>query len=489
MKKFVKFHLGLDKGVKLTKAVFHIYTINTDFGLDIDLCRNNSKSDNENVSQKIVINENAVKMYNRLILIFCELRTNYIFISNPRVCKLNPITQMTQDIRGKYEVFIEQYSKENKKLLSFKKNLDSIGLGEYFFIAFSNQHTAEEIIFIDNLLKAYSFKSNDKERTLLFSDLQKKFDKILGKITKKYDVKVFDSDRKKIGEKNKEKRICRFCNNGINTTKKVTFRNKAHIIPEALGNKGLITYEECDECNNRFGKTIEKDLIAYFDIFRVFYGVKGKNGIPTLKFDNYTQIKHYTKYDHNKLLENASPEVAKLINNNLIVIVSKNINFSETTKNLSVPLESRNNITLGNIYKAFCKMIINLVERDELKYLQNTISWINSEKEEIYAIPKIASAVIHSMYVDNPQIAFYIRKDNDSKLPHIVGEFSFKCFKYVFIVPFSDKDKLTFVKDEEYEYFRKNFYHYDYIKNWSYHKMNSTIPQKFTTNMQMQRNK
>ena len=35
------------------------------------------------------------------------------------------------------------------------------------------------------------------------------------------------------------------------------------MIPEALGNKGLITYEECDECNSKFGKTIEKDLQSF----------------------------------------------------------------------------------------------------------------------------------------------------------------------------------------------------------------------------------
>lgn|GEM_PF-1319911 len=461
----------------MNKLIFHITTLNTDFGLDIDYAENN------NIEQ--TVNLNAIEMYNKLLLIFGELKRNYVLLKNPYVLKLNPIIQMSKDIREKYNIFIDEYSKKNKKLLSLKNNLDKIELGTYFFLS-TTKHTTEQIIFISNLLKTYTLEEDDKKRATLFNKFQEDFDNILGNVTKKYFLKAFDSSRRNIGERIKEKKICRFCNNGINTTKKVTFDNKAHIIPEALGNKGLITYEECDECNSKFGKTIEKDLINFFDIFRVFYGVKGKNGTPTLKFNDKTQINHYTKKELDGIIKKENLGLTKELNENLTVVVSHNINFDEKTRTLQVPLELDNKIATGNIYKALCKMIISLVEPNELKYLQNTISWINSEEKKTYDIPKIASTIIHNMYVDTPKIIFYIRKDNDTNLPHIVGEFNFKCFKYVFIVPFSDKDKLSFTKEEEFKYLMKNFHHYNYIKSWVYHEMNSTIPKKFIFNMRME---
>ena len=40
----------------------------------------------------------------------------------------------------------------------------------------------------------------------------------------------------------------------------VSFRQEAHAIPEALGNKTLFVSYECDRCNNSFGRGIENDL-------------------------------------------------------------------------------------------------------------------------------------------------------------------------------------------------------------------------------------
>ena len=60
-----------------------------------------------------------------------------------------------------------------------------------------------------------------------------------------YNICEFGTKRIHIGEQNKEKRICRFCNN---KSENVTFKNKAHAISEALGNKTIILNEECDNC-------------------------------------------------------------------------------------------------------------------------------------------------------------------------------------------------------------------------------------------------
>ncbi len=75
--------------------------------------------------------------------------------------------------------------------------------------------------------------------------------RLFGEIKKVYSISAFDASTKKtIGEQDKSKRVCRFCNN---TRTNISFNNIAHAISESLGNKKIILNEECDECNSEFG--------------------------------------------------------------------------------------------------------------------------------------------------------------------------------------------------------------------------------------------
>lgn len=53
-------------------------------------------------------------------------------------------------------------------------------------------------------------------------------------------------------------RTCRFCRR---RGPGATFRKRAHVIPEGLGNRTLISREECDDCNLAAGQGIEQCLI------------------------------------------------------------------------------------------------------------------------------------------------------------------------------------------------------------------------------------
>ena len=75
-------------------------------------------------------------------------------------------------------------------------------------------------------------------------------------------------------------RVSRFCRRNDAT---VSFRAKAHAIPETFGNKTLFTNYECDQCNDLFGSTIENDLGAYTKPDRVFARIPGKRSVPSLK--------------------------------------------------------------------------------------------------------------------------------------------------------------------------------------------------------------
>lgn len=77
-----------------------------------------------------------------------------------------------------------------------------------------------------------------------------------------------------------QNRLCRFCGR---TEPDVTFKLEAHAIPEALGNKSIISNYECDGCNQTFGRGIENDLGNWSKPSRTFARIRGKRGVPALK--------------------------------------------------------------------------------------------------------------------------------------------------------------------------------------------------------------
>ena len=52
-------------------------------------------------------------------------------------------------------------------------------------------------------------------------------------------------------------RRCRFCGRVLCETH---FQKVAHAISVSLGNKKFICADECDECNEKFGQSLENDV-------------------------------------------------------------------------------------------------------------------------------------------------------------------------------------------------------------------------------------
>ena len=100
-------------------------------------------------------------------------------------------------------------------------------------------------------------------------------------IATRYYFDVFsDGDHPSMVEERPSVRRCRFC--GRDETA-VTFKKKAHAVSEALGNKHLLSYRECDDCNAFFGQAYEDALVKYIGALRTFMMVLGKNGVPSYK--------------------------------------------------------------------------------------------------------------------------------------------------------------------------------------------------------------
>ncbi|MCM1126639.1 MAG: HNH endonuclease [Lachnospiraceae bacterium] len=72
----------------------------------------------------------------------------------------------------------------------------------------------------------------------------------------------------------KDQRKCLFCGKDNTTT---TFNKVAHAVSETVGNKSLISYCECDKCNEDFGKVFEDNLGKYMLPYKIVTQTFGKN--------------------------------------------------------------------------------------------------------------------------------------------------------------------------------------------------------------------
>ncbi len=99
----------------------------------------------------------------------------------------------------------------------------------------------------------------------------------------RYDVvfqRIFErTEKHELGDRTNP--VCRFC--GGKPPPTATFRQVAHAIPQAFGNRGLTTAYECDACNGKFGRGIENDLGIWTLPPRTTSRIYGQNGIPTEK--------------------------------------------------------------------------------------------------------------------------------------------------------------------------------------------------------------
>jgi hypothetical protein len=70
-----------------------------------------------------------------------------------------------------------------------------------------------------------------------------------------------------------ESRRCLFCGRSRAET---TFKKDAHVIPAALDNRTLLSNEECDDCNGKFGETWDAHLVNSFAAHRAFWGMRAR---------------------------------------------------------------------------------------------------------------------------------------------------------------------------------------------------------------------
>ena len=356
-------------------------------------------------------------------------------------------------IRTEINCFVQKFKHILPELNNYNAFFKSLEEDEVFIILPNKSlHEYETHDALTRLLAIKSGKNVEKEA--------EKFEEIFHDLFQEYFRFEFDKYSKKtIGELNKDRRVCRFCGLRQPAT---TFKNEAHAISEALGNKQIIQNEECDSCNKKFGDGVEQDIIEYVRIFGVMNGVKGKIGVPTIRGRNF---------------ELSKSDVIEMKYSGDIGI------FAGNPQQVIVPMQLNRPITLQNIYKALCKYALSVVDSSQLKYFKETLDWLNDKKEAL-KLPKIGFLKSIELFSYHPRLVIYQRKGNNSKLPYMVGELQYTNFTFVFIIPFCQLDQRVFTNENEYKGYWEFFKHFNLNKDiWKFEDFSDTEARNYTWNI------
>lgn len=355
----------------------------------------------------------------------------------------------SKDLKDKISAFIGRNIKEDSRICNLGKWMKLVQLGEkILFLPYSDETDILK-------MKGYLIEENIPS----FKENKKFVKEYIEKISDNYQIDVFDDKNGNIGEPQKNKRCCLFCGK---MEPEASFTQKAHAISESLGNKSIVQNEECDECNNFLGKTVEQDFANYMEFFRSMYKVYGKSGIPKNE-------KYYHSGDRFNIVVNGLAE-------------------GECDQTLidTINLDSDKKITPQNLYKSIVLYAVSLIGNTNRESLKRTIRWLKSE-ENVSKLPPISYSVQPGLWRDRPWAICYSRKNEDKNFPQFVIEFHFLFFVYVAIVPLASGDDKDFTEEQDYNRFWNSMPHFKDSVGWVREDWSSNEQQELKYSLKMEK--
>jgi len=257
-----------------------------------------------------------------------------------------------------------------------------------------------------------------------------------GKFLEEYQIiaayKIDEEDRKPVILGAKEFK-CRFCGR---QKPEVTFRKRAHALPESIGNKSLFSHYECDDCNGRFGRDLETHLASFMHLNHTMFGVIGKNGYPKFKLTNGSEI----------------------VNDGSFIdwqdIPQENLSYDEALRKLTAT-EKVPAFIPQNVYKALVKMALTIMPAEELKTFKDTISWLSAPLTDIqFSTPHLWLSYGGIGSDDRfPHIGAFLlkrKKLTDFELVPMIFRLSYANFQFDVPVPLFREGNLIPVKQLPY---------------------------------------
>lgn len=166
------------------------------------------------------------------------------------------------------------------------------------------------------------------------------------------------------GLKQKQDRCCRFCGQRWPDT---TFQSEAHVFPEQIGNRYLISDEECDQCNMLFSKN-ENDLANFTGPIRHLQGIKGKQRTKYKSPDGSIRVGHMNDLG---LADSISVMREDVESNSMEIDKENGGGRLRFIKHSYVPFR---------VYKAMLKMALSCLDGEDMINYQHAVQFLMSEQ-------------------------------------------------------------------------------------------------------------
>ena len=222
-------------------------------------------------------------------------------------------------------------------------------------------------------------------------------------------------------------RTCRFCKKSEG---EVTFKNKAHAIPEFTGNKILIAHYECDICNSEFSRLMESHMANYMNLFHTISQVKGKKGVPSFK-TSQKKSRIDIETTHVNLEDHEGDTITTL---------------DEENKTITIKAK-RATYTPIAIYKCLTKMAITIMPEIELQKFKNTIDWLNEKYHEkspfdlksLFTLFSVTPGI--NPFPFTSCILFKRKDDHKNDVPYMLFLLAYGNFSFQIHLPLCIEDK------------------------------------------------
>lgn len=374
----------------------------------------------------------SIKLDNKTATVFAlefiNLFGDLVKTENGIIAQGRTYQQKTPELMDELRKFIQGHGNP-KELWDFYNVLAELKDSEYFGIV-TRALSAEEYDAIkENVLR---LNIPDYEALEQFKEVA------CGGLLDNYRLIHFEQERRqvRIGESEKSKRKCRFCGEKAPT---VSYEKDAHTISEGLGNKSIITNDECDKCNEDMGREIEQDLMTYLSPMRTFMSLRGKRGLVKIKDESFALYEDSPGQIHIDLFEQDEPEL-------------KHWEFEQNGDDFKWTFTHPQMLNPQDVYRAVIKYVIGVMEDAELPHFQETITWVRKMRTAT-DLPRLC------FYLDNnpkseekPCITVFFRKNEDKSLPYCFVELQVSGVVIFGVIPFCDQDDRTFSKDEDWNH-------------------------------------
>lgn len=234
------------------------------------------------------------------------------------------------------------------------------------------------------------------------------------------------ADRKiKLSDPDTEtKRVCRFCKQ---SAPQVTFKSKAHAVPEFLGNKALLSMNECDACNNFFAGKYETDLASWFGPWRTLCRMRGKV-IPTYKDKE--------EGGDVRIEMKAGRLEISIVENDVEAALPKNGPF---VFKIPAPTPTKPYIPI-NAAKALIKIACSLCPPDHLSEVQPAIDWLMNRAGAKFTMFPVLMAFTPGQNPYRDGQVLLLRRKVDEDIPTLWCIVATYNFRFQFFVPFCPSD-------------------------------------------------